>query len=134
MNIFLMQMRLRIKICSWYWSENYEVNSTYLIVLTSHFASTATALIVYLYTIQYCGYCTFVKETLKTCGIEYHEYDITGRRNSKARANLEQKLGSKRFTLPQIFSNDRYIGGATELKKLYDENPSECLSSLDEYN
>jgi glutaredoxin len=59
-----------------------------------------------------CGYCRRAKSLLKAKGIEYREFivgeDISG-------ADLSTKIGKPALTVPQIFLDDEYIGGYTEL-------------------
>jgi glutaredoxin 3 len=71
--------------------------------------------IVELYTSPYCGYCHAAKRLLTSKSTTFQEIDISrdpGRRSEMlARANGER-------TVPQIFINDKYIGGCDELYAL----------------
>ncbi len=68
--------------------------------------------IVEIYTSPYCGYCHAVKRLLASKSTTFQEIDISrdpGRRSEMlARANGNH-------TVPQIFINDRHIGGCDEL-------------------
>ena len=59
-----------------------------------------------------CGYCRRAKSLLKAKGIEYREFivgeDISG-------DDLSTKIGKPALTVPQIFLDDEYVGGYTEL-------------------
>ena len=71
--------------------------------------------IVELYTSPYCGYCHAAKRLLTSKSATFQEVDISrdpGRRSEMlARANGER-------TVPQIFINDKHIGGCDELYAL----------------
>ncbi|MFQ3302143.1 MAG: glutaredoxin 3 [Planktomarina sp.] len=71
--------------------------------------------IVELYTSPYCGYCHAAKRLLTSKSTTFQEIDISrdpGRRSEMlARANGER-------TVPQIFINDKHIGGCDELYAL----------------
>jgi glutaredoxin 3 len=71
--------------------------------------------IVELYTSPYCGYCHAAKRLLTSKSTIFQEIDISrdpGRRSEMlARANGER-------TVPQIFINDKHIGGCDELYAL----------------
>ena len=71
--------------------------------------------IVEIYTSPYCGYCHAVKRLLASKSTTFQEIDISrdpGRRSEMlARANGER-------TVPQIFINDKHIGGCDELYAL----------------
>ena len=68
-----------------------------------------------IYTKFLCPYCTRAKALLKARGAEFEEYDITmgGPRRAEmiARAN-------GRTTVPQVFIDDRHIGGSDDLAAL----------------
>ena len=68
-----------------------------------------------LYTFPNCGYCHVAKRLLTSKSVTFHEIDLScdpGRRSEMlARAN-------GRHTVPQIFINDKHIGGCDELHTL----------------
>ena len=67
------------------------------------------------YTADYCPYCTKAKNLLQMKGATFTEHDLSG--DDAARAKLVEKAnGSK--TIPQIFIDDRHIGGYSDLEKL----------------
>ncbi len=66
------------------------------------------------YTTAYCQFCTRAKQLLKARGIPYEEIDIS--EDAEARSQLVQRTG--RRTVPQIFIDERAIGGYEELAAL----------------
>ena len=70
---------------------------------------------VVIYTRQFCGYCSAAKKLLETKGVTYEEHDATHapevRQEMIARAN-------GRSTFPQIFIDERHVGGCDDLHTL----------------
>jgi glutaredoxin 3 len=68
-----------------------------------------------IYTKMYCGYCFRAKQLLKEKGVEFAEYDITlgGSKRDEMRARAPDAI-----TVPQIFIDDRLIGGSDDLAAL----------------
>jgi len=66
-----------------------------------------------IYTTDYCGYCRAAKKLLEEYQISYQEIDVT--HNPSLRQWLLEKTGQR--TVPQIFFDDKSIGGYTELAK-----------------
>jgi glutaredoxin 3 len=68
-----------------------------------------------IYTKMYCGYCWRAKRLLEGKGVEFTEYDITlgGPRRDEMR---ERAPGAR--TVPQIFIDDRPVGGSDDLAAL----------------
>jgi glutaredoxin 3 len=66
------------------------------------------------YTGSFCGYCVQVTSLLERRGIAYTEMSV------EDHPGLRQELLAKsgRRTLPQVYVDDRYIGGAAELAEL----------------
>lgn len=67
-----------------------------------------------IYTRAWCGYCTAALRLLRSKGIAFDELDVTGDRAQ--RRWLAETTGQS--TVPQIFIDDRSIGGYTELSAL----------------
>ena len=67
-----------------------------------------------LYTRKWCGYCTAAESLLDSKGIDYEIIDCTG--DHEKRAWLVKTTG--RSTVPQIFIDDRAIGGYDDLRAL----------------
>jgi glutaredoxin 3 len=67
-----------------------------------------------MYTTAWCGYCNRAKALLEGRGLEYEEIALDD--DPAFRAKLLDMTG--RWTVPQIFIDDRPIGGYTELWEL----------------
>ncbi len=72
---------------------------------------------VIVYTIEFCPFCARAKQLLRSKGVSFEEMDITNR--EEMWDELEKKSNMK--TVPQIFVNDKLIGGYQELVKFYQE-------------
>lgn len=68
-----------------------------------------------LYTKMTCPYCVRAKALLKAKGVTFTDHDITMGGPKRAEM-LERSNG--RTTVPQIFIDDRHIGGCDELVAL----------------
>ncbi|QPQ55954.1 glutaredoxin 3 [Allosphingosinicella flava] len=68
-----------------------------------------------IYTKMFCPYCARAKTLLAAKGVDFAEYDITmggpQRQEMLGRAN-------GRTTVPQIFIDDRHVGGCDDLHAL----------------
>jgi glutaredoxin 3 len=69
---------------------------------------------VVIYTTSYCPYCFGAKRLLQEKQIEFEEIDVT--RDPTRRAEMERL--SQRRTVPQIFINDKPIGGFDDARYL----------------
>jgi glutaredoxin 3 len=67
------------------------------------------------YTMDYCPYCLRAKELLKQRGIAFQE-KLLSTDDDAAWDELEKKTGMK--TMPQIFADEKLIGGYRELAEL----------------
>lgn len=67
---------------------------------------------------QNCGYCREAKALCERNDLQYNYVDIIEQNVSFA--DLEQMLGKKVKTVPQIFNGQEYIGGYKELKERVD--------------
>ena len=61
-----------------------------------------------------CSYCHAAKDLLKQQGVSYQEVDISS--DSKEVQRLLSQSGQR--TVPQIYINEKSIGGFAELSKL----------------
>lgn len=77
-----------------------------------------------IYTWQTCPYCIRAKLLLWWKGVQYTEYKIDGDR--EARNKMSQRAAGRR-SVPQIFINDRHVGGCDDL---YDLDGRGELNSL----
>jgi glutaredoxin 3 len=68
-----------------------------------------------IYTWSTCPFCLRAKALLKRKGVEFTEYGIDG--DEAARSKMAQRANGGR-SLPQIFINDRHIGGCDDLYAL----------------
>ncbi len=65
-----------------------------------------------------CSYCHAAKSLLKQQGIDYQEVDLF----KKEELGQQLLIKSGQRTVPQIFINEKPIGGFTELSKLVSNN------------
>ena len=77
-----------------------------------------------IYTWTYCPYCIRAKRLLDTKGVEYQEYCIDG--DEDARDEMRTRANGK-SSLPQIFIDDRHIGGCDDLYALENKGELEPL-------
>ncbi|MBI1327064.1 MAG: glutaredoxin 3 [Alphaproteobacteria bacterium] len=68
-----------------------------------------------IYTWTVCPYCVRAKDLMQRKGIEYTEHNIDG--DDDARAKMVERAQGRR-SLPQIFINDKPIGGFDDLSAL----------------
>ena len=68
-----------------------------------------------IYTKAFCSYCTRAKQLLAAKGVRVEEYDIT--MGGPKRAEMIQRANG-RTTVPQVFIDDRHIGGSDDLLAL----------------
>ena len=80
---------------------------------------------VVIYTGPMCNFCSAAKHLLNKKKINYEEIDI-GYDDKKREEMLKKSNGAK--TIPQIFIEEKHIGGYMELKAL--ENKGELNSLL----
>jgi glutaredoxin 3 len=69
------------------------------------------------YTTQFCPFCVRAKSLLKQKGVPFAEIDVGD--DSELRNAMIERAGGRR-TVPEIFINDRIIGGYDDLKALDD--------------
>lgn len=67
-----------------------------------------------IYTREWCGYCTAALRLLDDKGIDYEHIDASGK--PELRQWLARVSGQR--TVPQIFIDEKPIGGFTELRAL----------------
>ncbi|WP_394198778.1 glutaredoxin 3 [Litoreibacter albidus] len=68
-----------------------------------------------IYTSATCGYCHAAKRLLAQKGVSYDETDV-GRDSGKKAAMIQRANGGR--TVPQIFINDKHVGGYDDLNAL----------------
>lgn len=62
-----------------------------------------------------CKFCGSAKKLVESKGLEYTYTDIS---DLEERANLALRMGFTPRSVPQIFADNKYIGGYNELKVL----------------
>lgn len=67
------------------------------------------------YSTPFCGYCAAAKRLLTEKGAEFTEIDVMFA--PEKRAEMQERSNGRR-TVPQIFINDRHIGGFDDLSAL----------------
>jgi glutaredoxin 3 len=68
-----------------------------------------------IYTTDWCGYCTRAKRLLESKGVEVIEYPA-GADPEKRREMVQRSHGGNTF--PQVFINDRHVGGSDDIHDL----------------
>ncbi|HEY9706225.1 MAG TPA: glutaredoxin 3 [Allocoleopsis sp.] len=68
-----------------------------------------------IYTWSYCPFCKRTVALLNTKGIEYTNYVLDG--DEEARTKMAQRGDGKR-SVPQVFVNDKHIGGHDKMFEL----------------
>jgi glutaredoxin 3 len=68
-----------------------------------------------IYTKIFCSYCARAKRLLESKGVAFEEYDIT--MGGPKRAEMLQRAQG-RTSVPQIFIDDRHVGGSDDLHEL----------------
>ena len=68
-----------------------------------------------IYTSPFCGFCFRAKRLLDAKGVRYNEVDVFG--GGAERDEMVRRAGG-RTTVPQIFIDDRHVGGCDELYAL----------------
>ena len=68
-----------------------------------------------IYTKFMCPYCARAKRLLESKNAPFEEYEISG--GGEKRAEMLSRANG-RHTVPQIFINDRHIGGSDDLAAL----------------
>ncbi len=79
-----------------------------------------------IYTKPYCPYCERAKELLEAKGVQFSE--IVASNDPALRAEMNERSG--RYTYPQVFIDDRHIGGCDDLMALDSRGGLDPLLSL----
>ncbi len=72
-----------------------------------------------IYTWKFCPFCIRAKALLNEKGVKFIEYLIDG--DNDARTKMAERAGGLR-TVPQIFINEKSIGGCDDLYELERDN------------
>ena len=81
------------------------------------------AAVVRIYTTKWCGYCHAAVRLLDRKQVTYENIDVT--QDDKTREWLHQATG--RTSVPQVFINERAVGGFTDIKALDDRGELDRL-------
>jgi glutaredoxin 3 len=68
-----------------------------------------------IYTWRTCPFCIRAKSLLTRKGVEFTEYNVDG--DEAERDKMAQRANGRR-SVPQIFINDRHIGGCDDIHSL----------------
>ena len=82
---------------------------------------------VVIYTGPFCNFCSAAKHLLNKKKISYEEIDI-GYDDKKREEMLKKSNGMK--TIPQIFIEDKHVGGYVELKALESKGELDLLLGI----
>lgn len=63
-----------------------------------------------------CPFCVRAKQLLDRKGVDYIEYAIDG--DEASRRAMTARTGNRSRSLPQIFIDDRHVGGCDDLHSL----------------
>ena len=80
-----------------------------------------------IYTWKFCPFCIRAKALLNEKGVKFIEYSIDG--DNDARTKMSERAGGLR-TVPQIFINEKSIGGCDDLYELDRNNKLNELIGL----
>jgi glutaredoxin 3 len=69
-----------------------------------------------IYTWRFCPFCIRAKQLLDRKGVAYTEYEIDG--DEAARQAMVARGSDGRRSVPQIFIDDRHVGGCDDLHAL----------------
>ena len=70
-----------------------------------------------IYTASYCGYCEKAILLLFKGGYSFRVIDVT--KDEIKRYGLRSRTGCK--TIPQVFINDEFVGGCSDLESLLED-------------
>lgn len=68
-----------------------------------------------IYTSPFCGFCWRAKSLLKDKGVDFEEFDVM--LHPKRRAEMLERANGG-HTVPQIFIDDKHVGGCDDLLAL----------------
>jgi glutaredoxin 3 len=80
-----------------------------------------------IYSSPFCGYCSAAKRLLSSKGVTFTEIDVL--MDSARRAEMIERSG--RQTVPQIFIDDKHVGGYDDLNALESRGELDALLADD---
>ena len=81
-----------------------------------------------IYTSAMCSYCSRARHLLKKKGVQFIEYSV----DTDYALRQEMERRSQRTSVPQIFINDRSIGGFDDMAELDMDGELDILLGLEE--
>ena len=78
-----------------------------------------------IYSWRFCPFCIRAKSLLDRKGIRYTEYVIDG--DEAARDQMATRTGRGLRSLPQVFIDDRHVGGCDDLYSLERQGQLDAL-------
>lgn len=84
---------------------------------------------VIVYSTEYCPYCVKAKQLLESKGVKYQEIKVDENPEQRA-VMIERGNGSR--TVPQIFIDDKHVGGCDDLYELEGKGKLDELLELDQ--
>ena len=80
-----------------------------------------------IYTSALCGYCSRAKNLLEKKGVIFIEYDVTF--DSGKRQEMSTRAG--KTAVPQVFIDDKPVGGSSELIELDVDGELDVILGID---
>ena len=80
-----------------------------------------------MYTTAWCGYCAAARELLRNKGVEFEDIDVDA--DPALRQEMIDKSGGR--TVPQVFINDKPVGGYTDIATLEQQGKLDELLKQD---
>ncbi|MGI9290488.1 MAG: glutaredoxin 3 [Gammaproteobacteria bacterium] len=78
-----------------------------------------------MYTTQWCGYCAAARELLRSKGVKFEDIDVDA--DQALRQEMTEKSGGS--TVPQVFINNKPVGGYTDIAALEQQGKLDELLS-----
>ena len=82
---------------------------------------------VVIYVTAYCPYCVHAKNLLDSKSVQYEVINVE--HNNDLKIEMLKKSGGRK-TVPQIFINDKHLGGYDDLKALNDKGELDKILNI----
>ncbi|XP_011200585.2 uncharacterized protein LOC105224259 [Bactrocera dorsalis] len=69
---------------------------------------------------SYCPYCTMAKEQFRKLSVAAYVVELDSRNDTEEIQNILGEITGGR-TVPRVFINGKFIGGGTDVKKMYEQ-------------
>lgn len=83
--------------------------------------------VIVMYTQAFCAYCAAARKLLRRKGVEFEEIDVT--MNAEQRREMTTRSGGQ--TVPQIFIDDRPVGGYDDIVRLDRDGKLDALLGIE---